>query len=64
MTLAIDTDAEFFAKFRSSKAAMDYVALLVGCEWLALPLPPGLRFDGAQCASCHDAATVPWLDLN
>ena len=34
VTLAVDSDAEFFALFGDAKRAMDYVALLVGCECL------------------------------
>jgi len=48
VTLAIDTDAEFYARFRSSRAAADYVALLVGCEWhLGRPCSTG----GTPCAA-------------
>lgn len=48
VTLAIDTDAEFWGLFRNSKRATDYVALLVGCEWRAggvasLGMWPGAR---------------------
>lgn len=52
VTLAIDTDAEFWGLFRNSKRATDYVALLVGCEWRAggCGLP---RYVAGSSQLCH-----------